>query len=222
MMHSLKKVLVVGATGLVGKTLVLLLNQTSDCEQIDVIVRRKNDLFLNQKKIQQIVLDDFLLLNSQDLAGYSHVFSCLGSTLKQAGSKSAFYHVDYEMNVHIAHLLQNTTTHLLIVSSMGANAASPFFYNRVKGKLENTLQNLNLYRLSIIRPSLLIGQREHGRFLEDLGQRIYQTCSKVLPKQFKYLPVTANQVAHTMVDAARNQTQSCEMYANLKIQHYPR
>ena len=222
MTHSLKKVLVIGATGLVGKALVLLLNRTQACEKIDVIVRHENALFLEQKKIQQIVLDDFLLLNSEQLAGYSHVFSCLGTTLKQAGSKAAFYQVDYEINAHVAHLLEHTKSHFLIVSSIGANPKSVFFYQRVKGELEQSLQSLNLYRLSIFRPSLLIGEREQHRLLEGIGQKIYQKILPLLPQSFQYLPVTAEQVAHTMVQAARNQTQWCQIYANLAIQQYPR
>ena len=220
MINSIKKVLVIGATGLVGKTLVLLLNQLDDCEKIDVIVRRENKTFLQQKKIQQFVLDDFLLLNAEHVEGYSHVFSCLGSTLKQAGSKQAFYNVDYKINAHLGNLLQDRPIHLLLLSSMNANANSLFFYAKVKGQLEDDLKNLNLYRLSIIQPSLLLGERDQARGLEDLAQKLYQKLAAYLPKQGKYLPVTASQVAHTMVEAARNQRESCEIYANLVIQKH--
>lgn len=220
MINSIKKVLVVGATGLVGKALVLQLNALDCCEEITLIVRRENKVFLQQKKIQQIVLDDFLLLNSEQLSGYSHVFSCLGTTIKQAGSKRAFYNVDYKINAHIAHLLLNTKTHFLLLSSMNASAKSLFFYAKVKGQLEDKLKSLNLYRLSIIQPSLLIGEREERRILEDLGQKLYQKVAHHLPKNLKYRPVTAQQVAHTMVDAAQNQDKTCEIYANLRIQQY--
>ncbi len=220
MINSIKKVLVIGASGLVGKTLVLQLNALDSCEEIDVIVRREQLAFLSQKKIQQIVLDDFLLLNYEQMQGYSHVFSCLGSTLKQAGSKQAFYNVDYKINAHIANLVRYTPTHLLVLSSMNANADSVFFYAKVKGQLEDYLKNLNLYRLSIIQPSLLQGQRDEARFLEDLAQKIYQKMVDYLPQHFRYRPVTASQVAHTMVEAAQNQQKSCETYANLCIQKH--
>ena len=220
MTHSIKKVLVIGATGLVGKALVLQLNTLEKCEKITVIVRREESDFLGQKKIQQIVLDDFLLLNTEDLTGYSHVFSCLGTTLRQAGSKAAFYNVDFKINAHVGDLLENTQTHLLLISSLGANKKSVFFYSKVKGQLEDYLKSLKLYRLSIIQPSLLLGQRQQGRFLEGMGQKLYQSVSDYLPKNLKYRPVTAKQVVHTMVDAAKNQTVSCEIYANLKIQKY--
>ena len=220
MTNSLKKVLVIGATGLVGKTLVLQLNQLDCCEHIDVFVRRENQIFLQQKKIQQFVLDDFLLLNEHDLEGYSHVFSCLGSTLKQAGSKQAFYDIDYKINRHVAYLLRDMPTHFVLLSSMNAHPQSLFFYSKVKGQLEEELKTLNLYRLSIIQPSLLLGERESPRLLEDFAQKLYQKIASYLPKNLKYLPVTADQVAHTMVDAAQNQSISCEMYANLIIQKH--
>ncbi|MDN5435181.1 MAG: nucleoside-diphosphate sugar epimerase, partial [Acinetobacter sp.] len=190
-----------------------------DCEKITVVVRRENPDFLKFKKVEQFVLDDFLLLNDQDVSGYTHAFSCLGTTIKKAGSKEAFYNIDFEINAHFADLFEMTETHLLLVSAMGAKASSPIFYNQVKGELEDYIQKLNLYRFSIIRPSLLLGDRNEKRFLEDVTQKPYGKFSHLVPNSFKYKPVTAEQVAHTMVEAAQTQTQKIEIYDNLRIQN---
>lgn len=112
-----------------------------------------------------------------------------------------------------------TETHLLLVSAMGAKASSPIFYNQVKGELEDYIQKLNLYRFSIIRPSLLLGDRNEKRFLEDVAQKLYGKFSHLVPNSFKYKPVTAQQVAHTMIEAAQTQTQKIEIYDNLRIQN---
>ena len=102
---------------------------------------------------------------------------------------------------------------------MGANIHSNFFYNRVKGELEKHIQSLNLQYVSILRPSLLLGERPEQRSLEDLTQKLYQKFSHLVPDSFKYKPVTAGQVAHTMVEAAQTQTEKFEIYDNLRIQN---
>lgn len=209
----------IGATGLVGQRLIEQLDLLTDCEKITVVVRRENPDFSKFKKVEQFVLDDFLLLNDQDVSGYTHAFSCLGTTIKKAGSKEAFYNIDFEINAHFADLFEMTETHLLLVSAMGAKASSPIFYNQVKGELEDYIQKLNLYRFSIIRPSLLLGERNEKRFLEDVTQKLYGKFSHLVPNSFKYKPVTAQQVAHTMVEAAQTQTQKIEIYDNLRIQN---
>jgi len=219
MTNSIKNAIVIGATGLVGQRLIEQLDLLTDCEKITVVVRRENPDFSKFKKVEQFVLDDFLLLNDQDVSGYTHAFSCLGTTIKKAGSKEAFYNIDFEINAHFADLFEMTETHLLLVSAMGAKASSPIFYNQVKGELEDYIQKLNLYRFSSIRPSLLLGERNEKRFLEDVTQKLYGKFSHLVPNSFKYKPVTAQQVAHTMVEAAQTQTQKIEIYDNLRIQN---
>lgn len=218
MTKSIKSAIVIGATGLVGRELLKQLNQIESCEKITAIVRHEDAELKSLKKVQQFSLDDFLLLNDEDANGYSHAFSCLGTTLKKAGSKQNFYNVDYEMNAHFADLFETTDTHYLLISAMGANAQSKIFYNKVKGELENHIQSLNLKYVSILRPSLLLGERQEQRTLEDMTQKLYQKFSHLVPNTFKYKPVTAEQVAHTMVDAARTQTDKFEIYDNLRIQ----
>ena len=218
MTKSIKSAIVIGATGLVGRELLKQLNQIESCEKITAIVRHEDAELKSLEKVQQFILDDFLLLNDEDANGYSHAFSCLGTTLKKAGSKQNFYNVDYEMNAHFADLFETTDTHYLLISAMGANAQSKIFYNKVKGELENHIQSLNLKYVSILRPSLLLGERQEQRTLEDMTQKLYRKFSHLVPNTFKYKPVTAEQVAHTMVDAALTQTDKFEIYDNLRIQ----
>ncbi|WP_313035193.1 NAD(P)H-binding protein [Acinetobacter sp.] len=219
MTKSIKSAIVIGATGLVGRELLKQLNQIESCEKITAVVRHEDPKLKSLKKVQQFVLEDFLLLNDQDVNGYSHAFSCLGSTQKKAGSQQNFYNIDYEINAHFADLLEATSTHYVLVSAMGANVQSKIFYNKVKGELEQHIQSLNLEYASILRPSLLMGERQEQRTLEDLTQKLYQKFSHLVPDTFKYKPVTASQVAHTMVDAAQTQTEKFEIYDNLRIQN---
>lgn len=219
MTKSIKSVIVIGATGLVGREVLKQLNQLEVCEKITAVVRHEDAQLRTLEKVQQFRLDDFLLLNDEDVNGYSHAFSCLGTTLKKAGSKEKFYNIDYEINAHFADLFESTSTHYLLISAMGANADSKFFYNKVKGKLENHIQDLKLEHVSIVRPSLLLGDRSEQRTLEDMTQKLYQKLSHFVPNTFKYKPVTAAQVARTMLKAAQFQADKFEIYDNLAIQN---
>ena len=212
------KAIVIGATGLVGQALVEQLQQADDFSEITVVVRKKSDKFNAYSKVNQLVLDDFLLLNDGDVAGHSHAFSCLGSTIKQAGSKQAFYAIDYEINAHFADLIQDKNIHLLVISALGANAKSPIFYNKVKGELENYLKQLTIYKLSIFQPSLLIGKRSDVRVFEDMAQTLFKLVEKTWTKPFKVKPVSAKQLAHTMLQAAQTQSAAFKLYDNLSIQ----
>ena len=212
------KAIVIGATGLVGQALVEQLQQADDFSEITIVVRKKSDKFNAYSKVNQLVLDDFLLLNDEDVAGHSHAFSCLGSTIKQAGSKQAFYAIDYEINAHFADLIQDKNIHLLVISALGANAKSPIFYNKVKGELENYLKQLTIYKLSIFQPSLLIGKRSDVRVFEDMAQTLFKLVEKTWTKPFKVKPVSAKQLAHTMLQAAQTQSAAFKLYDNLSIQ----
>ncbi len=218
MTKSLTHPIVIGATGLVGKQLIKRLQDEPTCQQITAVVRKHQNDLDALDKVQQLVLEDFLMLNDQDVSKHSHGFSCLGSTMKKAGSKQAFYSIDYTINAHFAELLQQTSAHYLLLSAMGADPQSHFYYNRVKGELEEYVQTLTLDRISLIRPSLLIGERPEQRFLEDIAQQVYHKVSRFIPDSFAYKPVTAEQVAHTMVEAALTQTVKFEIYDNLHIQ----
>ena len=213
-----KKAIIIGATGLVGLALIEQLQSSDDFESITVVVRKKTDKLDAYTKVTQFVLEDFLLLNDEDVNGFTHAFSCLGSTIKQAGSKDKFYAIDYEINAHFADLIQDKNIHLLIVSALGANANSPIFYNKVKGQLEAYLKKLSIYKLSIFQPSLLIGKRSEVRLLEDTAQTLFKLVEKTWTKQFKYKPISAEQLAHTMVIAAQTQSAAFKLYDNLAIQ----
>lgn len=218
MINSIQNAIVIGANGLVGQQLVKRLNQLSECKNITVVLRRPCPELNRLEKVHTLLLEDFLLLNDEDVSGYSHAFSCLGTTLKKVGSKEAFYAVDYTINAHFAELLQAKGTHYLLISALGADANSKLFYNRVKGELEQYIESLDIEKVSILRPSLLLGERHEQRRLEDLGQKLYLKISRFIPDNFTYKPVSARQVAHTMVEAAQSQIHKFQIYDNLQIQ----
>ncbi|TCM68369.1 uncharacterized protein YbjT (DUF2867 family) [Acinetobacter calcoaceticus] len=218
MTQIIQQAIVIGGTGLVGRNLITQLNQCSSCEKITAIVRHYEDSLASLAKVEQIICADFSTLTALQVQGHSHAFSCLGSTIAKAGSQAAFYQIDFELNAHFAALFQGSATDYLLVSAMGADPKSRFFYNRVKGELEQRIKTLDLAQVSIIRPSLLLGERSEQRRMEQWGQQAFSGLGKLLPAKFRYKPVTGEQVASTLVSVAQSQIEKFQIYDNLAIQ----
>jgi uncharacterized protein YbjT (DUF2867 family) len=107
------------------------------------------------------------------------VFCCLGTTIHQAGSREAFRMIDYELPLALGkQALTLGARHYLLVSSLGADARSRVFYNRVKGEIEQALQRQGWPQLTIVRPSLLLG-RANPRLADRLGP-----LSRLLPRRW--------------------------------------
>ena len=87
--------------------------------------------------------------------------------------------------------------HFLCVSAQGANTHSPFFYNRLKGMLEEGLTMMNFEALTLVRPSLLLGKHKDKRFGEELMQKIFGKHLAILPARIR--PVFAEAVAAHLV-----------------------
>lgn len=202
---------VIGATGLVGRQLINQLLISGHYRVIYAVVRKHFDLntldaSTTTTPLTWIEIADFTQLKNV-LKKYdfkdADVFSALGSTQKQAGSKAAFYKIDHDYNLAFAEVTQQQgARHLLLVSAMGADTGSLVYYNRVKGELEQDAQRLNFEHCSIFRPSLLLGERQDARLLEGVAQNFFQWGQNLLPKTFSARPITAQQVATAMYQAA--------------------
>jgi uncharacterized protein YbjT (DUF2867 family) len=205
----LKSALVLGASGLVGRALLNQLLHDPRYGRITCLVRRplaQHGLVDNENKLAPIVVDFDCL---DEYLGYfkvDHVFCCLGTTMKVAGSRAAFRKVDFEY-VHVAAQLASAqrAQSFVWVSAVGANAKSRSFYLRVKGELENSImQRLRLSHASAVRPSLLLGYRQEIRLLEKVACRLALLLSPLMVGRFaKYRPVSAEQVAFEMIRLQR-------------------
>ena len=192
-----KTALIVGATGLIGNLLTHRLVDSPIYSSVKVFVRKP--LTWQHPRIQEVQFDfdhpNGLLTQADD------VFCCLGTTMKKAGSKEAFQKVDYQYPMNIARLsLANGSRQFAIVTSMGADTESSFFYNRVKGEVERDLAALNFPTLLIFRPSLLLGNRSssgENRLGERIAEGAMRLFSPLIPA--KYKAVEADKVADAML-----------------------
>lgn len=195
---GMRAAIVVGATGLTGASLVRQLCENEAYISVTVLARKKPDF--EHPKLE-VKIRSFDSLEEKDIDFAHELYCCLGTTIKKAGSKEAFEKVDFEYPLYIASLAKKCgIPHMLVITAMGANENSPFYYNRVKGKLEHALIELNLQRLSIIRPSLLVGDREEFRFGEKVGEFALKILNPLLVGPLKRTrAIHANQVAKAMI-----------------------
>jgi len=192
----MKKVVVIGATGLVGKSLVRALVQEPAIEKVIVISRRKVEF--NSVKVENVVVDFANLAQFRDAFNGDILFSCLGTTKKQAGSVAAQRLVDVEYQLEAAELAaSNGVSEYFLVSSSGANSHSKNAYLQMKGELEDKVTQLKFNRICIFQPSLLLGEREGFRFGEKLGCWVLPTLCR-LPLLKRYKPIYGEQVATKM------------------------
>lgn len=200
---------VAGATGAIGSELVRRLLASNAYARIVALTRRpltEDDPRLLAVPAQFDALDRALTSALIDGASFD-AFCCLGTTIRTAGSRAAFREVDHDYVLAFARwALHCEVRRLVVVSALGADAASSVFYNRVKGETETALRALGFARgaLVIVRPSLLDGQRAELRIGERLALALTRPVRALIPARVR--PIRVEDVAQTMLDVALART----------------
>ncbi|GAB3637650.1 oxidoreductase [Hymenobacter arcticus] len=199
-----KTALLAGATGLIGSALLPLLLASDRYAKVIVVGRRP--VATQHPKLTQVVVELGALEAERLRLIADDVFCCLGTTIKQAGSREAFYKVDFLYVVQLAALTAaNFAAQFLVVSSLGADASSRVYYSRVKGEMEEAVRQTPFRAIHIFRPSLLLGDRAQPRLGERLGAAVLALVRPLLRGGWrKYRPVAAATVAQAMLRAAQD------------------
>jgi len=207
------KVTLLGSSGLIGKNVLKLLSRLDQVVRVYCPVRKAMDLnsigvTQGFSKISFDVVDFDKVGNPESSAygqflagvmGSDAVICCLGTTLKQAGSKAAQERIDTRLPLTLAALAKKAgVKNFLCVSAMGADSHSPFFYNRLKGMLEDGLTMMGFETLTLVRPSLLLGKHTDKRLGEELMQKFFGGNRAMLVPCF-FRPVHAETVAAHLV-----------------------
>ena len=194
--------LVIGSTGLVGKKLLLELAK-KDLEVIAITRRFIGNLPENVSLVN-INFDDFL--ENGSLPSCDHVYMCLGTTIKKAGSQSEFKKVDFDYCLSFAKKAREAgATKFSLISSVGASPNVNNFYLKTKGEIEEEIKKIDFQSINIFRPSLLLGRRNESRFLERIGQNLSSFINLFLVGSLrKYRSVKASNVAYCMANYEKN------------------
>ncbi|NOZ45776.1 MAG: NAD(P)H-binding protein [Chlorobi bacterium] len=199
-----KTALLFGTTGLVGSYLLQELIESNVYNEINVFVRKET--VIADKKVKVHIIDYGKIDDYDNLIIGDDLFCCLGTTVKNAGSKKATRKVDFDYPVKIAEIAKvNKVKKFLIVSSLGASTESNNFYLKSKGDMEKEIAKRNFDTFFALRPSLLLGKRKEFRLAESIGKILMQAFGWLLIGNLKkYRAIHAQDVAKAMVYLANN------------------
>lgn len=199
-MHN--KSIVLGSTGLIGKHLLSYLGE-KDLSVIAISRRPIDDI---PKNVSPMIIDFDEFLDQGHLPDCKHIYICLGTTIKKAGSQESFKKVDLDYCLGFAKKARESgATTISLVTSVGANADSKNFYLKTKGKLENEIKAMGFDSVNIFQPGLLLGNRDEIRPLEFLGQYGSFLLNMFLFGSLKkYRSIEASKVAHAMANSPNN------------------
>lgn len=199
----MKKAIILGATGMVGAALLEQLLASDDYSEIVIFVRRKSGV--THLKLTEYVVgfdrpEDWKALVAGDV-----LFSALGTTLAVAGSKDNQYKVDFTYQyVFAKSASENGVNDYVLVSSAGASANAATFYLKMKGELDEAVQQLKFRSVSILRPGQLYGNRKENRVAEKMAIKFMFGLNKIGLFR-KYRPIHASEVARAMQKMALEQ-----------------
>lgn len=205
------KALIIGATGATGKELVRQLLNNTEYSEVAVFVRQPLDF--NHPKLSVHIIDFEKPEEWKHLVKGDVAFSCLGTTLKAAGSKDAQWKVDFDYQYNFAKAAkENKVEDYVLVSAYGANPNSKIFYSRMKGQLEIKVRALEFEKITVFRPGML--DRENSdRSGEILGAKIIKFANSLgLFKKQRPLPTSV--LAKAMINAAKIKSNG---YSEIKL-----
>jgi uncharacterized protein YbjT (DUF2867 family) len=212
-----KKALVIGATGLIGRSLVFELLKNPLYTQVTVLARR--DLVIKHEKLNQILLNFDDLIQYEEAMAVEDVFCCLGSTKSKTPDLNAYKKIDFEYPLQVAQMAKKKgATQFLLISSMGANLNSSIFYSKMKAETELAIEQVNFDSFIILRPSLLLGFRNESRPLETISQYLMRVLNPLFLGPLKlYKAIPGITVAKAMISLANKGLKGKRVVLNNQI-----
>ena len=206
----------IGATGLIGNYLLEELLNDPFFDTVRILIRRPMDKIdpKLEKKIVDFNDSDTLLaaVNNSDV-----VFCTIGTTQKKVkGDKDAYYKIDFDIPVNLSRFCKMTGCEkFILVSSVGANSKSNNFYLKLKGETEEAVIASGIKTIHIMRPSVLLGERNESRLGEKIGKAVLSAFSFLTPS--KYKPIQGKDVAKAMLAVSKKSEQGCFVHENAEI-----
>lgn len=199
-----RKAIILGATGLTGGILLKKLVNDPAYEKIILFSRSKTEV--KSPKMEEHLINLFELGKHRDKFKADVVFCCVGTTKKKTPNKEKYRKVDYGIPVTAAKLCkENNIDTFLVVSALGADQNSRFFYNQLKGEMENGVLQQQIKSTYIFQPSLITGNREERRSMEFIGKQIMKIANFFLFGPLKkYKSISADTIAKAMDKVAKH------------------
>ena len=200
----MKTAIILGATGLTGGELLNRLLKDERYEKVKLFSR--STIGLKNDKIEEHLIDMFELEKYAEDFKADEVFCCIGTTQAKTPDDETYHKIDYGIPVAAAKLAkENGIDRFLVVSALGADVKSRFFYNRTKGEMERDVLAQNIPETYIFQPSLIAGKREEKRPFEAAWKKVMSVVNHLLVGPLKkYKSIHAGIIADAMVYVANN------------------
>lgn len=209
--------LVAGTTGLVGSQVLALLLQDESYDRVVALSRKP--LSVVHPKLQNLVLDFDSLTNYMEQLKADDIFCCLGTTIRQAGTKEAFRKVDFEIPLALAKACHaQGARQYLLITALGSDKRSAIFYNRVKGEVEEAIRQVGFECLHIFQPSMLLGNRKDQRAGESAGKIVMKALDFIIPKNYK--AIDSARLAKAMLAIARRRQEGVHVHPSGELQNF--
>jgi uncharacterized protein YbjT (DUF2867 family) len=198
--HMGQTAILIGATGLVGSEILNYALNDARFSKIKVFVRRSTGI--SDPKLEEFIIDFEKLGEWRHEIKGDVLFSALGTTLKQVGTREAQRIVDYDYQLRVAQAAKlNGVINYVLVSAPNADPKSNLAYTKMKGDLERDVMKLSFPKITIIRPGILKGPRAHKRLVEyNLG--VVLSIFPTIPGLESIKPVSGKLVAHACIETA--------------------
>ena len=194
-----KTAIVLGATGLVGGTLLKIILEDPRYHKVMLFSRRT--VGFQHEKLKEHLVDLLKLEDYKNQFVADEVFCCIGTTNARTPDKNNYKKIDYGIPLSTAKLCkQNDIRSLVVVSSLGASASSSIFYNRVKGEMEEAVLQMHIPKAHIVQPSIIGGDRDEKRPMEYVFKKLMKFFGLLLIGPFKkYKVIHPRDIALAMV-----------------------
>lgn len=201
-----KTAIILGATGLTGGILLQKLIADKTYTKIKLFSRKATDI--QSDKMEEFLIDVLQLEKYKKEFTGDVVFCCIGTTNAKTKDKEVYKAIDYGIPVNAAKLAkENSIDTFVVMSSMGADAASAVFYSKTKGEMERDIIEQHIKNTAILRPSLIGGNRDEFRFGEKLGKEFMSLFDPLLKgKLEKYKMIHPEKIASSMQILAESST----------------
>ncbi|GBR33744.1 MULTISPECIES: NAD(P)H-binding protein [Komagataeibacter] len=210
------RVLLIGGTGLIGRSVDADLAKRPDTV-VTSLTRRKSSCSDHVIDFERLYAAPEVTLRTVAPTGADVAISCLGTTIRAAGSQTAMFRVDHDYVLAFA-----TAAHALgarqfiLVSSVGAGG--PGFYLRTKGEIERDIRALGFSRVDILRPGMLLGHRAEARPMEAIGQRLAAALAPfMIGRLAGYGAIDAKTVAKAIAGLVGQVADGCRTYDNADL-----
>lgn len=194
--------LIFGSTGAVGQHVLRQTLTNSSFDLVRTIGRREQEI--QSEHHEHYCIDFDALDKASDLIKGTHLFYCIGTTIKQAGSKETFKKIDFHYGKQIAAIAyKNAIQHFALVSSIGADSSASSFYLKIKGMLENEIKQLDFQATHIVQPSFLDSRNSDFRIGESIGIPIIKFANFITFNSLKnYKPIDVSVVAAALIQSS--------------------